>query len=433
MRLDAEYYQPHYLDMVKRFGEFKSLADYNPFILHPTEVKRVYEEDGLQLLFTQNIRDNRLDFSHVAFLPYSIEGQIQRNKLQPGDVVVTRTGANFGDAAPYDGIPSPIYASAHCIVIRCKGIPGAYLSTYFNTDTGKALLKRGVYGAAQPEISTEYIRTLQIPRFGESLEKRIEQILKQAKKMRDISEQLYTDAENLLVAELGLKKIELPREDITTLRISDVLKVGRIDAEYFHPQKAYTKEWLSKFSGNIVRDYFEPVREMYTPPTQDTGNSILNFDLTHALHYFLDDDGDVVPENEIGSLKKRIKKNDIVVSRLRSYLKEIAIVEVPEGVPAVGSSEFIILRSASKELLPEALLVYLRSAPVQTILKWSQDGSNHPRFQENELLAINVPDKVLKIQADIRKMIQEGIKAHREAKRLLGEAKSEVERLIEGK
>jgi hypothetical protein len=47
-------------------------------------------------------------------------------------------------------------------------------------------------------------------------------------------------------------------------------------------------------------------------------------------------------------------------------------------------------------------------------------------------LAIKVPDKVLKIQGDIRKMIQEGIKAHKEAKRLLAEAKSEVERMIEG-
>jgi type I restriction enzyme S subunit len=173
-RLDAEYYQPHFLEMVKQFEHFKSLTDYKPLILHPTEVKRVYEEEGLQLLFTQNIRDNRLDFSHTDYLPFSVEEQIRKNKLQPGDVVVTRTGANFGDAASYDGTPSPIYASSHCIIIRCKDIPGAYLSTYFNTDVGKALLKHGVYGAAQPEIAPDYIRTLHIPRFGEQAEKNIE-------------------------------------------------------------------------------------------------------------------------------------------------------------------------------------------------------------------------------------------------------------------
>ena len=151
-RLDAEFYQPHFIEMGKRLEIFKSLADYKPLILHPTEVARIYEEEGLQFLFTQNIRGNFLDFSHTEFLPYSVEEQIKRNKLQAGDVVVTRTGANYGDAAPYDGTPSPIYASAHCIIIRCKEISGGYLSTYFNTEIGKSLLKRGVYGAHNQKL-----------------------------------------------------------------------------------------------------------------------------------------------------------------------------------------------------------------------------------------------------------------------------------------
>ncbi len=418
--------------MAKRFEKFKSLADYEPLILHPTEIKRIYEEEGLQLLFTQNIRNNYLDFSHTGFLPYSVEDQIRKNKLQEGDVVITRTGANFGDAAPYEGTPSPIYASAHCIIVRCKGIPGAYLSTYLNTDIGKALLKRGVYGAAQPEIAPDYIRTLHIPRFDEPFEKSIENKLKQAKQKRDKSKKHLTDAENLLASELGLQKIELPNKDIAILSMSDVLKARRIDAEYFHPQKAYIQEWLSKFSGETVNDYFKSVHDIYNPPNQDTGKSILNFDLTHALRYFLDEDGEIIPENEIGSLKKRFQKNDVVVSRLRSYLKEIALIDISPNIAAVGSSEFIVLRSSSEKLLPEALMVYLRSLPVQTILKWSQDGSNHPRFQAEALLAIKVPDKILKIQGEIRKMIRAGISAHKEAKRLLAEAKQEVEKLIEG-
>lgn len=78
------------------------------------------------------------------------------------------------------------------------------------------------------------------------------------------------------------------------------------------------------------------------------------------------------------------------------------------------------------------LIVYLRSKPVQTILKWSQDGSNHPRFQEGELLVIRLPDQVLKLQDEIRHMVQSGIQANKDAKRLLAEAKSDVEKLIEG-
>ena len=141
----------------------------------------------------------------------------------------------------------------------------------------------------------------------------------------------------------------------------------------------------------------------------------------------------MTPENEIGSMKKRMKNGDVIVSRLRSYLKEIALVEVPKEIDCVGSSEFIVLRPQSTDVYPEVLPVYLRSEPVQTILKWSQDGSNHPRFQEEELLAIKLPDRVIKLQGELRKLVRSGIEAHRDAQRLLAEAKAEVERMIEGK
>jgi hypothetical protein len=182
-----------------------------------------------------------------------------------------------------------------------------------------------------------------------------------------------------------------------------------------------------------IADYFKPIREIYNPPQEDTGKSVLNFDLTDALRYFVDETGPMTPENEIGSTKKRMTNGDVIVSRLRSYLKEIALVEVPKGVESVGSSEFIVLRSWSTEVYPEVLVVYLRSEPVQTILKWAQDGSNHPRFQEDELLSIKLPDRVIQVQDEIRKLIRSGIQAHRAANALLTEATVEVERMIEGK
>jgi hypothetical protein len=255
-------------------------------------------------------------------------------------------------------------------------------------------------------------------------------VRKAYQKWRD-SKDLYAQAQALLAAELGLDKLDLPEQNISTRRLSDVAAVTRIDAEYFHPQKAYIQAWLDKLPGKPISAHFKSIREIYTPPQADTGKSILNFDLTDALRYFVDETGPVTPENEIGSIKKRMSNGDVIVSRLRSYLKEIALVEVPKGIECVGSSEFVVLRPQSAEVYAEALAVYLRSEPVQTILKWSQDGANHPRFQEEELLAIKMPDRVIKVQDEIRKTIRSGIQAHRDAQRLLAEAKAQVERMME--
>ncbi len=101
-------------------------------------------------------------------------------------------------------------------------------------------------------------------------------------------------------------------------------------------------------------------------------------------------------------------------------------------VPMVGSSEFIVLRPEAEAIRVEALLVYLRSRYIQTVLKWCQDGSNHPRFDQKELLTLPVPDVVCDNQEEITDKVKESITARREARQLLEEAKTMVEKAILG-
>jgi hypothetical protein len=130
---------------------------------------------------------------------------------------------------------------------------------------------------------------------------------------------------------------------------------------------------------------------------------------------------------EIGSIKKLLKINDIVVSRLRSYLKEIAIVCPAKGPEQVGSTEFIVLRGLRKDVSPEGLLVYLRTPWVQTVLKWCQDGSNHPRFQEKEILSLPCPEIITETQGDLAMLVRQSFNAYGESRQLLKEAIHMVE------
>ena len=114
-------------------------------------------------------------------------------------------------------------------------------------------------------------------------------------------------------------------------------------------------------------------------------------------------------------------------------MREIALVRTTPDVLAVGSSEFIVLRQCEdgiNGITPETLLIFLRSLPVQTILKWSQDGSQHPRFNEAALLAIPVPDTVERISPWVDTLVHEAMTARAEAAGMLEKAKAEVERLV---
>ena len=160
-----------------------------------------------------------------------------------------------------------------------------------------------------------------------------------------------------------------------------------------------------------------------------------NFDLTDALEPVLDDEASPTVATEVGSTKKILQFDDVVISRLRSYLRQIAFSHIKYAAGCrffgIHSATFAQKRGAKGPLLsPEVLLIFLRSLPVQTILKWSQDGSQHPRFAEEELLAIPVPDAVLKIASEAYALVRDALEKRTNSTHLLQEAKVALERLV---
>ena len=186
--------------------------------------------------------------------------------------------------------------------------------------------------------------------------------------------------------------------------------------------------------GQTIGERFLSARDMLDPNDAPSDTMIRNYDVTDALQPILDDETEPVATKTIGSIKKMFKDGDVVISRLRAYLREIAVVRTSGTVPAVGSSEFIVLRPRdpkSNAIAPETLLTFLRCAAVQTILKWCQDGSQHPRISEGDLLSIPIPDAVADASPQIEAIVKQGFAFRQRARDLLNRAKRAVEIAIE--
>ncbi len=208
----------------------------------------------------------------------------------------------------------------------------------------------------------------------------------------------------------------------------------RIDAEYFHPAKQGFLDRLRSMPGKPLGAHFRLVRELFDPTAASPGAVVRNFDLGDALQPVLDDTKEPMPARAVGSAKKRCAAGDVVTSRLRAYLRETALVRTTAAVPSVGSSEFIVLRPHNPvhpSLSQAALLAFLRSQPVQTILRWSQDGSHHPRYGDDDLLSIPVPDAVCAAAPSIDALVENILLARARARTLLAQAQRAVEIAIE--
>lgn len=312
-----------------------------------------------------------------------------------------------------------------------EGINPAYLAAYLSSQIGQSFADRQKTEQMNPYISLENLRTLPVYVAGVALQTAIEGILRRSQVISRKGMDSLTRAENLLVSTLGFANWTPPEPLTYSARASSTFAAERLDAQYFMPAKLQVRRSLAASPGQLLSDRVDSIRDQWLPERAEPGTLVRNYDVTDALVPLLDTEKEPSAAEDIGSMKKVLKDGDLAISRLRAYLKEIAVVRIGDDIPSVGSSEFIVLRPRGNSISPETLMVFLRSAPVQTILKWCQDGSQHPRFSESDLLAIPVPDVLAVASPAITGIVLDGFAARRRAAALLDAAKRAVEIAIE--
>jgi hypothetical protein len=132
----------------------------------------------------------------------------------------------------------------------------------------------------------------------------------------------------------------------------------------------------------------------------------LVLDTTHAYEGFILLKHDPCSPDQIGSAKRRVLPGDVIVSRLRPYLRQIAYIDdrlfalAPSGNIVCASTEFFVLRSRH-EFEVAALVPLLLSPSIQSVLAAGQEGGHHPRFSRDLLASIKVPDQIVTCSNEI--------------------------------
>lgn len=132
---------------------------------------------------------------------------------------------------------------------------------------------------------------------------------------------------------------------------------------------------------------------------------------------------------EIGSLKKEVKSGDVIISRLRPYLRQVAFIdeEIPNAkdTQILCSTEFFVLRSVDN--LSIAFLVpFLLSASIQKVLAASQEGGHHPRFIESALLTLPIPKSLLTQRLMISEVVKNSVQLYRASERAISDMVEKV-------
>lgn len=431
-RWDAEYFRPDYMrqaEVMLRRPTLR-LEDVAPGISDGNHLSIAddFVEEGVRYLRGQDLADFFISDGDPIHIPERIYRNLKRSHIRAGDVLLVIVGANTGNVGLVTGRHGKLTASCKLAIIRPTTLPAEYVAAYLASRIGHNEIQRRVRGAAQTGLILPDLRDIPIIKPNPSELAAVLSAVKAAEQSRTSAIQMALEAETVLTSAVAFKQVNLSPTLSYSLRFSDLVAAGRFGAEFFMPAKARAIATLCSVSYRPLTEHFDLIKDLWSPDGAAPTDSVRNYDLGDASQMFLDDAIPITTAADVGSVKKRLQPEDVVISRLRSYLKQIAVVGSSRDVPPVGSSEFIVLRPRGS-ISSEAMLVYLRSNLVQTILKWSQDGTNHPRFDEREIMSLPVPDALISVQKSLKEIVGGAIKKRQEGFASLSRAKAIIEKM----
>lgn len=295
------------------------------------------------------------------------------------------------------------------------------------TKYGKSQTLRESTGNVQLNLFLYKIRELLVPAFSLVIQNLIENLVKKAHTLLEESKQSYHAAEDILLAELGLKDWEPTNQSTTTKSFSDFLKSGRLDAEYYQPKYDEIFEHLKQYEtqplGKIVTitKSIEPGSDAY----RDSGVPFIR--VANLSKYGLTDPDIFLDNTEYINIVKP-RKDTILLSKDGSV--GIAY-KVAENLDMITSGAILHLNITNKEFFPDYLTLVLNSIIVKMQAERDAGGSIIQHWKPSEIEQTIIPKLSNYIQYNITEKIQESFKLKTESKRLLNLAKSAVETAIE--
>lgn len=429
-RIDPEFYQPHFLKVRKRAGERK-LKHYGVAVIHPAEFTRTYSRKGLRILLAQNNRANHYDWSTERYVVESKRSSIERNKLYYGDVTLTRSGANYGQASCIlnEVEEDEIFACADLLIVRSSDISAALLSTYFNSSTGRFLLDRGAYGAGQPHIAPSYVREIPFPEQLLSIQDEIDSVILKSKTLSRESKSLYQQAQQILERELGLDKLTFEKPIGYRASFSEIGTSRRLDAGHYQFRFRQLLKHLEKYPTEKVLHIQRYNRRGVQPSYVDGGERlVVNSQHIGATHLNYEGLQRTSGRSYLASPEAHIRENDLLIYTTGAYVGQTNV--YLSSKPALASNHVGILR-----LKPGIDPAYMALVFQSVIGKFQTEkharGSAQAELYPNDLAKFVVPILDEATQRSIGDLLRGSLAKSQQSKQLLEQAKTRVEQLIE--
>jgi len=435
-RLDAEYYQPEYLEFEKQVKAtpYKQWSEIEgKFITGPFgsefNVENYIEDGRYRYVRGKDVKDFFLQHDDNVYIPKKDFQRLKKYSLQDGDILISVVGTP-GCATIVDASALPAIFSCKSTAFRTNVIDPYYFIAYLNSKYGQAFLQRSIRGALQTGLNIDDLRNLLILIPSKQDQERVANIVTSAKNAIEESGNFYSQAENLLLEELGLRDFEKDMSLFWSVNLSEAKTAGRMDAEYFQPKYeklvSKIKNYSAKPLGDLVtmKKGFEPGSEKY----EEEGKLFIRVSNVSKIG-LVDGNQKYISPDLYEKLKKEYqpKVGEILLIKDATPGMAYVLKQPTEGIIAGG-----ILRLKLKEgIEPEYIALCINSVVGQMQVERDAGGSVIAHWKPDQVKALQIPILPQAVQQKIAELAQKSHEVRKKSKELLEEARRRVEGLIE--
>jgi restriction endonuclease S subunit len=297
---------------------------------------------------------------------------------------------------------------------------------------------RASLGSMQVELTLDATKNLIIFLPSSDLQAKIGKLIQEFYELQRYSQNLYSQAESLLLEELGLKDFKPKYEKTYTAKLSDAFSAHRIDAEYFQPAYEEILRIVSKKYGLIpLKVIFDFRRGVFIPTNfyseQKTGRPYIRIkELSGKLG--IDESkiifiSDHYPNDEINQLQE----NDLVIAIIGDTIGKTNRLpkELAGGFCSNNTGRLRIKLGFKEKVLPEYAEILFQSIVIQSQIEKKKAQTGQPKISDNEMKSMKILLLPLSTQQKIASLVQQSYEARKKAKELLEVAKKAVEIAIE--
>jgi len=439
-RIDAEYFQPTYLhiekELLKHNAEpLRNYCSITGSAFYPAAT-HLYEFGDLPFMrcvdcISYPVITTRQDalFEKIPIEFANEHKNIKR--LKKGEIVITKVGTPCYASIVHD-IDDVALSRTVLGLKKIKIVDPYYLVAFLRSKYGFLQLFREREQTIQFQLTLERVGNVLIfiP-TDNNLEILISRCFGLYEKARKKSELLFAEAENLLLAEIGLNHWQ-PKHQLTFVKnYSDTEQAERIDAEYFQPKyeaivkavKAYKGGWDTLGDLVTVKKSVEVGSGEYL----DEGipfirvSNISPFEITEEKY---------ISEKLYVEIKQhQPKQGEILFSKDGSPGIAHYLDEPPRKM--ITSGGILRLKSKTTKINNEYLTLVLNSVLVKEQINRDVGGSIILHWRPDQVKETVIPILAEKKQTEIQEKVIESLKLRKKSKHLLECAKRAVEIAIE--